>query len=88
MQGPPSYGGIHVTRGMLDGRPAAAVFWSFELLALLLLPAAVVVFRAGLTTGNKVVLMLLAVALPVLGPIVAMVMARLVTPGDPSRDES
>jgi hypothetical protein len=55
VQGPPSYGGIHVTRGMLDGRPAAAVFWSFALLALLLLPAAVVVFRAGLTTGNKVV---------------------------------
>jgi len=65
------------------------LFWSFVILVpLLLLPAAVVVFRAGLTTGNKVVLMLLAVALPVLGPVAAMVMARFVTPGNPSMEGS
>lgn len=65
------------------------LFWSFVTLApLFLLPAAVVVFRAGPTTGNKVVLMLLAVALPVLGPVAAMVMARFVTPGDASTEGS
>ncbi len=57
------------------------LFWSFALIApLLLIAAAVVVFRADLATGNKVVLMLLAVVLPVLGPIAAMILARFVTP--------
>lgn len=67
--------------------PAEGLLWSLVVVApLLLLPAAVVVFHAELTTGNKVVLMLLAVALPVLGPIAAMIMARFVTPGAPTAE--